>query len=105
MRRSQAGDADRQGDGQPSAVHLAEYDVERPQNRRYIGQHVAATEEVHCLQMRKAGRAYLAFVRLVAAVSDEVDAELALGRLDRGVDLAGGHVETFGIELEMMDER
>ena len=35
----------------------------------------------------------------------QVDAELALRRLDRGVDLARGHVEALGVELEVVDQR
>jgi hypothetical protein len=30
---------------------------------------------------------------------------IALGRLDRGIDLAGGYVVALGIELEMVDSR
>ena len=56
-------------------------------------------------EVREAGRADLALVGLVGAVGDQIDAELALGRLDRGVDLARRHVEALGVELEMMDER
>ena len=67
--------------------------------------HVAAREEVHRLQMRKARRADLAFVRFVGAIGDKIDPELALRRLNRGVHFAGGHVIALGVELEMMDER
>src|SRR5450631_2809142 len=89
----------------PSPVDLSEHDIERTKNRGHVGQQMAATDKIHRLQMRKAGRADLAFVGLVAAVGDEVDAELALRRLDRGVDLAGGNVEAFGVEFEVMDQR
>ena len=72
---------------------------------RDVGQHVAAAQEIHGLQMGEARRADLAFVGLVGAVGDEIDAELALGRLDRGIDLARRHVEAFGEQLEVMDQR
>ena len=62
-------------------------------------------EEIHRLQMRKARRADFALVRLVGAVGDQIDAELALRRLDRGIHLAGRHVIALGVELEVMDER
>jgi hypothetical protein len=55
--------------------------------------------------MREAGRADLAAVGLVGAVGDEIDAELALRRLDGGIGLAGRHVEALGVELEVMDQR
>ena len=38
-------------------------------------------------------------------VRDQVDAELALRRLDRRIDLAGRHVIALGVELEVMDQR
>src|SRR5262249_12133995 len=100
-----AGRWSRQGGVQPSAIDLSEYDVERAEDRRDVGEHVTAREKIHRLQMREAGRADFAFVRLVAAVGDEIDAEFALGRLDRGIDFARRHVEALGVKLEMMDER
>ena len=50
--------------------------------------------------MREAGRAYLAPVRPVGAVGDEVDAELPLGRLDRGVRLARRRADSLRVHLE-----
>src|SRR6478752_4019884 len=55
--------------------------------------------------MRKAWRADLAFVGLVGAVRDQIDAELALRRLDRDVDFAGRDMEALGVKLEVMDQR
>ena len=66
---------------------------------------MAAAQEIHRLQMRKARRADLAAIGLVGAVGDQIDAELALGRFDGGIDLAGRHVIAFGVELEMVDQR
>ena len=57
------------------------------------------------LQEGEARRADLAAIRLVGAVGHEIDAELALGRLDRRVGLAGRHVVALGVELEVMDQR
>ena len=59
---------------------------------------------VHRLQVQEARRADLGAVGLVGPVRHQVDAELALGRLDGGVDLACGHVEAFGVQLEMVDQ-
>src|SRR2546430_2025075 len=83
-----------------SSVHLPEHDVDRAQDRGDIGQHVAAAEEIHGREMSEAGRADLALVGLVGAVGDKIDAELALGRLDGGVDFARRHVKALGVELE-----
>ena len=55
--------------------------------------------------MGEARRLDLAAVGLVGAVGDQIDAELALRRLDRRVNLAGRHVIALGVELEVMDER
>jgi len=55
--------------------------------------------------VREAGRPDLALVGLVAAVRDEVYAKFALGRFDRGIDLARRNVKAFSVELEMMDQR
>src|SRR5262245_26250671 len=88
-----------------SSVDLPEHDVERAEDGGDVREHVAPAEEIHRREMREARRADLALVRLVGAVGDQIDAELALGRLDRGVDLAGRHVEALGVELEVMDQR
>src|SRR5882762_2345086 len=88
----------------PSPVDFSEHDIERAENRGHIGEQMAPADEVHRLQMREARCADLALVGLVAAVGDEIDAELALRRLDRGIDFAGRHVDAFGVELEVMDK-
>src|ERR1700743_1856757 len=67
-----------------SAIHFAEHDVERAEDRADVGQHVLAAEEIHRLQMREARRAQLAAVGLVGPIRHQIDAELALRRLDRG---------------------
>src|SRR5207244_6757731 len=59
----------------PSPIDLSEHDVERAQDRRDVGEQMATADVIHRLQMRKARRADLAFVRLVGAVRDQVDAE------------------------------
>src|ERR1700681_50240 len=89
----------------PSPVDLSEHDVERAEDGGDVGQQMALADEIHRLQMRKARRADLALVGFVAAVGDQVDAELALRRLDRDVDFAGRHVDAFGVKLEVMDQR
>src|SRR5262249_11212466 len=55
--------------------------------------------------MRKRGRADLALVGPVGAVRHHVHAELALGRLDRGIDLPRRHVMSLAVELEVVDGR
>src|SRR4029079_19184218 len=71
-----------------SPVDLPEHDVERAKDRGDVGQQVALTEKIHRLQMRDTRCANFALVGLVGAVGDQINAELALGRLDGGVDFA-----------------
>ena len=42
---------------------------------------------------------------LAPTVADDVAAELAAGRLDGDVDLALGHLEALGEDLEVVDQR
>ena len=56
-------------------------------------------------QVREARRTALQPIRLVGAIRDQVDAELALGRFHRGIGLAFRHRITFGEQLEVMDQR
>src|SRR3990170_3747759 len=87
-----------------SSIYLSKHDVLGAADGDRVGDHVAARHLVERREMREAGRADLQAVGLVGAVGDEVDAELALGRLDRGVGLALGHVHALGEELEVMDQ-
>src|SRR5882762_468025 len=79
-----------------SPVDFSEHDVLRADDRHRIGDHVAARHLVERGQVREAGRADLEPVGLVRAVGHQVDAELSLRRLDRGVHLAFGHVHALG---------
>src|SRR5207342_2379019 len=91
--------------GSPSPIDLSKHDIKRAEDGGNVGEQMALADVVHRLQMGKARRADLALVGLVGAVGDEIHAELALRRLHRGIDLAGRHVNAFGVELEVMDER
>ncbi len=56
-------------------------------------------------QVGEAGRPEVHAERLVGAIGHQVTAELALGRLDRGIGLAGRHAEAFGKQFEMVNQR
>src|ERR1044072_5671715 len=86
------------------AVDLSENNVLRADDGDRVGDHVAARHLVERREVREAGGADLEAIGLVRAVGHEVDAELALGMLHRGVDLAFGHVHALGDELEVVDE-
>lgn len=59
---------------------------------------------VEATQVGKAGGANVASIGALAAVADDVDAHLALGGLDGGVGLAGGHSVALCVEEEVVDE-
>src|SRR5258705_12065323 len=77
--------------GPPSTIDLSEHDIDRAEDGRDVGEQMAAADEVHRLQMRKARSADLAQVLLIVAVDDQTDAELALACLGPGLDLASGY--------------
>ena len=66
-----------------------------PMMARDVGQLVALADVVHRLQVQEPRRADLGAVGLVGAVGHQIDAELALRRLDRGIDLARRDVEAL----------
>src|SRR5215813_2896054 len=86
-----------------SAIDLTKYDIQRPDDCRYVGQHVTAAEEIHGREMGKRWRPDLAFVWPVGAVGDEIDSELALRRLDRRIDFATRHTMALAVQFEMLD--
>src|SRR5580704_6802231 len=88
-----------------SPVDLAEHNVERAEDRADVCQHVLAAQKIHRLKMRKAGRAKFDAVRLVRAVGHQINAELAFGRFDCGVNLTSRHFIALGVELKMVDQR
>jgi hypothetical protein len=51
-----------------SAINLAEHDIERADDRRDVGEHVPAAQEIHRLQMGERRRPDLALIRAVGAV-------------------------------------
>src|SRR5262245_46722646 len=86
------------------AIDFPEYDIDRSQYCRDVGQNMASAQEIHGLQVRKARRPELAAIGAIGAVGDEIDAELALRRLDGDVYLSGRHVIALGVELEVLDQ-
>src|SRR3954447_15209780 len=75
------------GRARRSSVDLSKDDVHRADHRDRVGDHVATRHLVEGREVREARRADLQAVRLVGAVAHDVDAELALRVLDRGVGL------------------
>src|ERR1700683_1703784 len=88
-----------------SPIDLAEHNVERAEDCADVGQHVLAAEKIHRLKMREAGCAKFDAVWLVRTVGHQINAELALGRFNCGVNLTSRHLIALGVELEMVDQR
>ncbi len=80
-----------------SAIDLTKHNIQRPDDCRYVGQHVTAAEEIHGREMGKRRRPDLAFVRSVGAVGDEIDAKLAFRRLDGRIDFSPRHAMAFAV--------
>src|SRR5690606_32792714 len=74
-----------------STIDFAEDDVVGADHRHDVGEHVPLDELVHRRQVREARGAQVHAEGLVGAVAHQVAAELALGRLDRGIGFARGH--------------
>src|SRR5437016_4987340 len=79
-----------------SSIYLAEDDVLRADDGDGVRDHVAARHLVERGEMREAWGAQLEAIGLVRTVGDEIDAEFALRRFDRGVHLAFRHVQALG---------
>lgn len=87
------------------SIDLAEHDVQRANNGDYVGEEVLRPDVLQTRQMRKARRFDLASIRLATAVADEINAEFAFRRLDGGVRRSWRHLETLGVQFEVMNKR
>ena len=91
--------------GRASPVDLAHHGVERADDRDHVGDQRVGHARRGRLQRDERRRAELDAPRPRAAVGADVAAELAARRLDREVDLALGHAEALGDDLEVVDQR
>mmetsp|Transcript_4758 Transcript_4758/g.11747 ORF Transcript_4758/g.11747 Transcript_4758/m.11747 type:complete len:443 (+) Transcript_4758:85-1413(+) len=86
------------------AIHLTEDDVLRTDDSNDISQHVLFCHKIESAQVHETRRANSAPVRTVRAIRHQVHAKLALWRLHRRVRLAWRHVESLGVQLEVVDQ-
>ena len=84
-------------------VHLGDHRVEA-EHGDHVGQVVGVPDTEQALEVDEGRRPHL-HPGLRAAVADDVEAELALRRLDRRIDLARRHLEAVGGEVEVLDQR
>ena len=82
-----------------SSVHLAQHDVDAAEDDDDVGDVVAEAHVFEDGEIDQARRAHAVAVRVGRAVADEVEAELALGRLDAAVGLAGLGAEAADLGL------
>ena len=78
--------------------------VDRGDRGDDVGDHAALAHRRRGLQVHEAWVAHVDAPRAGAAVADHVVAELAAGRLDRHVHLAGRDPEALGDQLEVVDQ-
>jgi hypothetical protein len=76
-----------------SSIHLAQHDVEGPDNGDDVGDQMAANHFVEGLQIDEGRRADAHAIRLLGAIADDVVAENALGRFNRVIDFARGRFD------------
>src|ERR1017187_766089 len=76
-----------------SSIDLAEHDIDRADDRDEVRDEVANRHFRQRLQVDEARRPHVEAIWLVRPVRDEVEAELALRRLDRGVRLPHGRLD------------
>src|SRR6185369_3940109 len=88
-----------------SAVTLAPDHVHRAEGRDDVRELVALEQPVQPAHVDEARAAHVHLVRRPAAVAHEIEAELAVGRLVRDVDLAGRHLGPVDDQLEVVDQR
>src|SRR4051812_23267079 len=79
--------------GRPSAVQLGGDDVQAPQDGHHVGDQVVLDDVREDLEVDERGGARPGAPGGLAAVGDEVVAELAVGRLDGRVQLVDGRLE------------
>src|SRR5438045_6468158 len=86
-------------------VHFAHDRVDGRDDGDAVGDQAAPHHVGEGLQVDERRRPDVQAVRTGAAVGNDVAAQLAPGGLDGDVDLAFGHLEALGEDLEVVDER
>src|SRR5262249_14313304 len=86
----------------PSPVDAADDRIDARDRGYHVGDHGAFAHHRDRLEMMERRIAEVDAVRPGPALADHMSAELAAGRLDRHVRLAGRHPEPLGQELEMV---
>src|ERR1700693_1374888 len=88
-----------------SAVDVSQDEV----HASHDGDHVSDQDALHQLSQRlqvaERGRSHLHPIRLVGAIGNEVEPELATGALDEGIHIANRSLEAFADQAEVMNHR
>src|SRR3954454_18517772 len=86
------------------SIHFPEYWVDAADDRDEIGDQAADGHHRQRLEVDERWGTNVAAVGLAGAIADDVEADLALRRLDAGVDLTDRRLEALADELEVVDQ-
>ena len=87
------------------SIYFAEHDIHGTDDGDEIGDHVVLGDLVESGQVSETWRTNVTSVRATRTVRDQVDAHLAFRRLDGRVSGTWWHLEAFGEELKVVNER
>src|SRR5699024_6490709 len=87
-----------------SSVYASHDRVDTGERDHHIGDHAAFGHHRSSLQVHKGRIAEVRAVRSRAAIGDDMTCDLAARRLDGHIRLPGGHPESLGDDLEMVNK-
>jgi hypothetical protein len=82
-----------------SSIHLSEDDIDAAEDRDHIGDVMAEAKILEDGEVDEAGGTNAVAIGVGRAVADEIEAELAFGRFDAAVGLAGLGAEVADLGL------
>src|SRR2546427_4834482 len=80
----------------PLTIHVAEHDVDRPDDRHHVGDELPLAHDRQRLQVDERRGAEAHAVRHLPALAHEIETLLAPRALHHVVDLAGGRLDVLG---------
>ena len=87
----------------PSAIDFAHYDVDAAKNYHYVGNGVAEAKILEDREINKARWPHSIPIRIRAAVTDEIESELAFGRFNAAVRFAHRRTKCAKLHLWIHD--
>src|SRR3954451_7482034 len=87
-----------------SSIHISEHGVDGGDDRHRVGDEPPTHHVRQALDVDERRRPHVDAVRAWPAVAGDVATELTTRALDGDVDLALGHLEALGEDLEVVDQ-